>query len=282
MGLVCGKEVIGVIHLPRLPQSTVSMRFDINDYVDYAVKEARALEELGYTGVIIENFGDAPFYKRVRDPLTLATIAIIVREVVKSCGIKVGVNILRNSGREAYAVAVASGAKFIRVNALVETVATDSGVVEAEAPRLRSIRLNYPWVKIYADILVKHGSSLRFSHSLIESLSMFSKGSPEDYYRELVEEYVERGKADALIVTGIKTGEEPPLKIVELTKRHSPIPVLIGSGVTIENVEKFLRISDGVIIGSYIKVSGKAGNPLDFERAKRFIEKVKEVCREAT
>jgi len=136
------KEIIAVIHLPRLP--SISIYADLNSIIDYAVKEARLLEELGYSGVIVENYGDAPYYKRVRDPLTLCSMTSIVREVVRTTSLKVGVNLLRNSGREAYSVAVASGARFIRVNALVETVVSDSGVIEPEAPRLKPLRANYP------------------------------------------------------------------------------------------------------------------------------------------
>jgi Predicted TIM-barrel enzyme len=97
--------------------------------------------------------------------------------------------------------------------------------------------------------------------------------------RELVEEYVDRGKANALIVTGLKTGEPPPLQLVRLIKKHSPIPVLVGSGVTLENLELVLKYSDGVIVGSYIKKNGKAGNPLDQTRAKMFIDKVREITK---
>jgi membrane complex biogenesis BtpA family protein len=272
------KEVLGVIHLPRLPSINLKAETPFEHIVEQAVLEARILSELGFTGVIVENFGDSPFHKRVKDPLTIASMSIIVREVVKNSGYKVGVNLLRNSGREAYSIAVAAGAKFIRVNALVETIVSDSGVIEPEAPRLRSIRFNYPSVEVYADILVKHSASLRASLSMMEATStLLAKGFIEDYVRELVEEYVDRGKANALIVTGLKTGEPPPLQLVRLIKKYSPIPVLVGSGVTLENLELVLKHSDGVIVGSYIKKNGKAGNPLDQARAKMFIDKVREI-----
>jgi len=270
------KEVIGVIHLPRLP--SVYSSVDLNSIIDYAVREARLLEELGYSGVIVENYGDKPYSKRVRDPVTLCSMTSIVREVVKSTSLKIGVNLLRNSGREAYSVAVASGAKFIRVNALVETIISDSGVIEPEASRLRPLRINYPDIEIYADILVKHASSLRLALSILEAEnSVTSKGSLEDYYRELVGDYVERGGASALVVTGLRTGEPPPIRLLELTKKYSPIPVLAGSGVTLENIDKVARIVDGVIVGSYIKKQGKAGNPTDPDRAKQLILKIREL-----
>ncbi len=211
--------------------------------------------------------------------MTLCAMTTIVREVVKSSSLKVGVNLLRNSGREAYSVAIASGARFIRVNALVETIVSDSGVIEPEASRLKPLKINYPNIEIYADILVKHASSLRFSLGILEAESSIARKSDtvEDYYRELIEEYVERGGASALIVTGLKTGEPPPLRLLEATKKYSPIPVLAGSGVTPENIKNILKLVDGVIVGSFIKVNGKAGNPTDPERARLLIAKIREL-----
>jgi len=271
------KEVIGVIHLPRLP--SIYRYVDVNNIIEYATREAKLLEELGYSGVIVENYGDFPYSKRIRDPVTLCAMTTIVREVVKSSSLKVGVNMLRNSGREAYSVAIVSGARFIRVNALVETIISDSGIIEPDAPRLKPLKLNYPGIEVYADILVKHASSLRFSLSILEAESTIAKKSDilEDYYKELIEEYVERGKASALVVTGLKTGEPPPLRLLEVTKKYSPIPVLAGSGITPENIKNILKIVDGVIVGSFIKTNGKAGNPTDPDRAKLLMAKIREL-----
>jgi len=270
-----GKLLVGVIHLPRLPSTHYVGEVGVEEVVERAVKESRILEELGYGGIIVENFGDAPFLKRVRDPLTLAAFTVVAREVVKSVRIDVGINLLRNSGLEAYSVALATGAKFIRVNSLIETLLTDSGVVGPEAPRLRNVRFNYPGVKIFADIVCKHGSSLSYLAYREQSLV---KGGTEPL-EDLVADAVERGRADALVVTGTRTGEEPDVEFLSKVKSVSPVPVLVGSGATPENLEVLLRRADGVIVGSYIKADGKAGNPVDFERARRFISKFNEVIR---
>jgi membrane complex biogenesis BtpA family protein len=267
--------LVGVIHLPRLPSTHYVGEVGVEEVVERAVKESRILEELGYGGIIVENFGDAPFLKRVRDPLTLAAFTVVAREVVKSVRIDVGINLLRNSGLEAYSIALATGAKFIRVNSLIETLLTDSGVVGPEAPRLRNVRFNYPGVKIFADIVCKHGSSLSYLAYREQSLV---KGGTEPL-EDLVADAVERGRADALVVTGTRTGEEPDVEFLSKVKSVSPVPVLVGSGATPENLEALLRRADGVIVGSYIKADGKAGNPVDFERARRFISKFNEVIR---
>jgi len=265
-----GLEVIGVLHLPPLPYVGLRPAQSLEEVIERAVSEARVLEEAGFTAVLVENFGDYPYRRRVRDPLALASMAVVAREVVRGTSLTVGVNVLRNSGLEAYSIAVAAGARFIRVNALSEVVVSDSGLLEPEAPRLRVVRANYPWVRVYADVLVKHGGSLslvaRRAAGELRSMAV------DDVVREVVLDYVERGRADALVVTGGRTGEPPPLELLRAVRRYSPVPVVVGSGATPENVGELLRYSNGVIVGSYIRRDGRAGNPVDVERARRFVE----------
>lgn len=272
-------KAIAVIHLPRLPYIASRAEHRFEEIVERATSEARILEELGYHAVVVENFGDNPYRKRVLDPLAISFMGIVVREVVRSTSLEVGVNMLRNSGREAYSIAIASGARFIRVNSLIETIVSDSGIIEPEAPRLSTIRRNYPGVEIYADIVVKHSISLNYVLSIIESEAMIKRvgvsGELQDYLGELVRDYIERGGADALIVTGLRTGEPPSLDLLKIIKKNSTVPVFIGSGASPENIEEVARYSDGVIVGSYIRGEGKAGKPLDPERARKFIEKIR-------
>lgn len=270
------KEIIGVIHLPRLPSLNYRIEGDLEQIIESAVVEAKTLESLGYDGVIIENYGDYPFNKRVEDPLTLSFITSIAKSVVDEVSIKVGINILRNSGRESYAIAVATGADFIRVNSLIEVLATDSGIIEPEAPYLKSIRLNYPGIKIYGDILVKHAGSITYSTMFSQQTAKdLSQHSVEHILKDLVDDYVERGGSDALIATGGRTGEKVSIEFLKILKKCSPVPVFVGSGSTAENVKDLLHIADGVIVGSYIKKNGKAGFPLDIDRAKMFINEAK-------
>lgn len=270
------REIIGVIHLPRLPTIYSNGEKGVEEIVEIAVKEARALEELGYDGVIIENYGDKPYSKRVRDPVTISVMAIIAREVVKATSLRVGINLLRNSGREAYSIAVAARAHFIRVNALSESIVSDSGLIEPEAPRLKILRTCHPGIEVYADVFVKHAVGLATSLGIIEAESiLLARGTKQDYIRETIVDHIVRGGADRLIVTGLRTGEPPPIDLLKIVKKYSSKPVLVGSGVSPDNIEKILREADGVIVGSYIKRGGIAGAPLDIERARIFIEAVR-------
>lgn len=54
------------------------------------------------------------------------------------------------------------------------------------------------------------------------------------------------------------------------------IPVLIGSGVTYDNVERYLD-ANGMIIGSHFKKGGHWADAVDPERVKRFMGKIHEL-----
>ncbi|MEM2308699.1 MAG: BtpA/SgcQ family protein, partial [Sulfolobales archaeon] len=72
-----------------------------------------------------------------------------------------------------------------------------------------------------------------------------------------------------------RTGEPPNVERLKIVKKFSTVPVLVGSGANIENVVALLKHSDGLIVGSYVRKDGKAGNPLDLVRLKEFARAVR-------
>ncbi|MEM3061686.1 MAG: BtpA/SgcQ family protein, partial [Candidatus Bathyarchaeia archaeon] len=203
------KFIIGMVHLPPLPSSPFYKGGAIDSIIEYALDEARKLEESEFDGVLIENFGDAPFTPVPKNPETIASMAVIVKEIVKDVKIPVGVNMLRNGGLQALAIAHASGAEFIRVNALVESLVTDQGIIEPIAHELLKMRtiLRAEEVKILADVRSKHAAPLA--------------DRPIDV---VAREASERGKADFLIVTGSETGKPPSIDLLKTVKNSSKTP----------------------------------------------------------
>ena len=247
------KVIIGVVHLLPLPGSPLYTEESINDVIDSAIRDAKALEEGGVDGVIIENFRDYPFSKRVENPLTISAFSVIAREVSKEISIPIGINFLRNSAIEAASIAYVSNAKFIRVNVFVETVATDSGIIEPIAPKLLRFIKNYRIkIGILADVHVKHGKVIG-----------------ERSISETVKDAVERGLASAVIITGKRTGE--PVNLMDLKEAKSTgAYVLIGSGLNLSNIN-LLKYADGAIVGTFFKKNGRVVNPVDKERVKRLV-----------
>lgn len=254
------KPLIGVLHLAPLPGSP-DFGGDVPAIRDRAVREAGILAEAGYDSLIVENFGDLPFVKDHVGPETVAAMALVVEAVKASTGLPVGVNVLRNDYASALGVAAACGCEFIRVNVLVGAYVTPEGVIEgrpAEVLRLR--RQVAPETLVFADICVKHARPLA--------------GTTID---EDALDAVERGRADCLIITGVRTGGEASAEDVRVVKtrlgqEHLAVPVLVGSGVTESNAREMLELSDGVIVGSYIRKMGRAGNEIEPARAARLAE----------
>src|SRR4029079_5487495 len=123
-------SLIGVIHLPALAGAPGSS--DPADALQraglQAVKEAQILVKAGFDGLILENFGDVPFYKTQVPPETIASMSVIaaaVREAARK--VSLGINVLRNDARAAMAIAAVTGCDFIRVNVLSGVSATDQG-----------------------------------------------------------------------------------------------------------------------------------------------------------
>ena len=56
-----GKIVIGMLHLPALPGSPLSRR-NLDQIRDSLLRDAETLTEGGVHGLMMENFGDVPFY----------------------------------------------------------------------------------------------------------------------------------------------------------------------------------------------------------------------------
>ena len=133
-------DLIGVIHLAPLPGSPGAEGYSYQDALQnagyLAVKEAKLLQQAGFGGIIIENFGDAPFYKSMVPRETVGAMSIIATAVRESVRIPVGINVLRNDAVSALTIAALSGCEFIRVNVLSGVYATDQGMIQGCAAKL--------------------------------------------------------------------------------------------------------------------------------------------------
>ena len=143
--------------------------------------------------MIIENFGDAPFFKEQVPAVTIAAMTACAVAIRAACPqLELGINVLRNDGAAALAIAAVVGAACVRVNVLSGARVTDQGLVEGRAAELLRLRqtLGCPQVELWADVAVKHSAPLAA--------------------REIGEEtrdLVLRALADAVLVTGSGTGE---------------------------------------------------------------------------
>jgi|SRR5437867_3096581 len=253
------KPVIGMLHLPALPGSPIN-ELSADAIRDHVLKDVEALATGGVDGLILENFGDVPFYPRRVPPHTVAFMTAIALGVRRAFDLPLGINVLRNDAESAIAIAFASGAQFIRVNIHSGARVTDQGLIEGMAHEtLRYRKLLGVNVKIFADADVKHSSPL---------------GTRE--LKDEVEELVGRACADAVIVTGRATGKQTAIADLKAAKEAAgAVPVFAGSGVGISGIGEVLKIADGLIVGTAFKFDGITTHAVDVERVRKFVAAVK-------
>lgn len=244
------RALIGVIHLPPLPGSP-RWRGSLAAVLKSAMTDAKAYEAGGVRAVFIENFGDAPFTKSAVGPETVAAMAAAGCAVRAAIKLPIGFNVLRNDPRSALALCAACGGDFIRVNVHCGAMLTDQGIIESDASgTLRYRRQICPGAKIFADVHVKHAVPL-------------GDWSLEDAAKDTLE----RGLADGLIVSGVGTGAPADPADVQRVREACPrARILLGSGVTRDNVKDFLEFADGFIVGTSLKKDGRLHNPVDVNR----------------
>lgn len=254
------RPVVGMVHLLPLPGSP---RYGgSRDRVQSAaLRDAEALASGGVQGLLVENFGDSPFYPDRVPAYVVAELTAFASEIGRITGLPLGINVLRNDGSAAVAVAHAVGARFVRINILCGVRATDQGLVSGKAHEVLRDRmtLGATSVSILADVDVKHSRPV---------------GDPD--LEGEVRDCLERGGADGVIVSGSRTGSPVDLEVVRLAKESARgAPVWVGSGVTENNVEQIYAEADGLIVGTAFKVDGVTANPVDPERVRSLVARIR-------
>lgn len=229
-----------------------------------ALSDARALERGGVDAILVENFGDRPFSAGPAGPETIACMAAIVRTVRESVRLPLGVNVLRNDGRAAVAVARAAGASFVRINVLCGLYAAPEGLLAGHAREIHMFRNALGGdVKLFADILVKHARPLS------------GDMDPGSAAREVLQ----RGRPDVVIVTGPETARAPARDLVETFRAAvGKTPLYLGSGLTHDNLEVYMPYVDGAIVGTEFKAGGNTENPVDPTRVRRLVRAVRRLA----
>ena len=295
------KSIVGMIHVGALP-GTPRCREPLDAIITRACDEARIYVQAGLDGLMIENMHDVPYLCGHVGPEIVAAMTVVgtaVREVTGATGgaparggrvregihapthvapsarvregihasasgaaaLPLGVQILAAANREALAVAAACGASFIRVENFAYAHVADEGLMAtAEAgPLLRYRReIAAEHVKIIADVKKKHSA-----HAITADVPLEEAARAAEFFG-----------ADALVVTGVATGQPTSPEDVATVKAAVRVPVCIGSGLTPENLPQLWPHADVFIVGSYFKRDGLWSNPVDERRVAHFMTTV--------
>lgn len=253
------KALIGMIHVPPLPGAPRYRGIGMAAILDACLRDAEALVSGGLHGLIVENHGDIPFRKPGNiGPETAACLAVVTDRIARSVDIPLGINVLANAAIPAFAVAAATGARFIRVNQWANAYVANEGLIEGEAAEALRYRatLKAEDVKVFADAHVKHGAHAitadRTIAELTRDLAFFD--------------------ADAVIATGQRTGDCATVEEIDAIAAATHLPLLVGSGVTPANVAAILARTQGAIVASSLKVDGVWWNPVEPARVRALLD----------
>ncbi|MFQ5951012.1 MAG: BtpA/SgcQ family protein, partial [Candidatus Geothermarchaeales archaeon] len=258
------KPIIGMVHLPPLPGSVPYRGESMDEIMDFVLADATKLVEGGVNGLIVENMWDLPYHVGLDvPPEEIAAQAIAAREVVAMVDLPVGINVIHNGWRAELGIAVASGAKFVRICLLTGAMVWDTGEIDhGVATKLLELRktMGADQIRIFADVHKKHAV-------MFPGIDLETHAEWTDFFM-----------ADALIVTGKMTGGPPTVEDLRRVKQHVPQrPLLVGSGLNPENAREFFEFADGAIVGTYLKEKGVTQNPVDGSRVKKLMKVVQEI-----
>jgi len=253
------KPLVGAVHLEALPGAP-GWGGSMERVIVAAVSDAEALVKGGSDGLIIENFGDIPFFRDRVPPHTIAAMtAVGVKIRERFPKIPFGVNVLRNDAAAALGVACSIGADFIRVNIHTGVCVTDQGLIEGRAEETLRLRRSLQCsVLIFADVNVKHASPMDARE-----------------IGALAKETVERGLADAIIITGGATGTIAQSAEISRVREVVTAPIIVGSGITPASIASYIAKADGFIVGTYLKRGGRIENRVDTARVGKLVSTVK-------
>jgi uncharacterized protein len=248
-----------MVHLAPLPGSPRAA-LSIAEIGDAAERDAIALIEGGVSALLIENYGDAPFQPHHVSAVTVAAMSVLVSRVASAAGaVPIGVQVLRNDARSALAIAVATGARFIRVNVFAGLAVAGEGLLRGDAHNvLRLRRALGADVAVWADFRAKHAAVVGERPADVELAELSG-----------------RAGADAIIVSGAATGSAPDVAYLESVRRAAPrARLVLGSGFSGENAAKLAPHVDAAIVGTSVKKDGVTTNPVDLTRVRALVDAV--------
>ena len=254
------RAVIGMVHLGALPGSPL---YDADAGVDGLVSAARrdlvALQDAGFDAVMFGNENDRPYELEV-DTASSATMAAVIGALKAEITVPFGVNVLWDP-MASVAVATATGAAFVR-EIFTGTYASDMGPWTPDAGKAMRYRDRLG----RSDLALLYNVSAEFAYSL-------DRRPLPDRARSAVFSSI----PDAVLVSGQITGEAAALTDLEAVKQVLPdTPVLANTGVKHETIGEVLKLADGCIVGSSLKVDGDTWKPVDPERARDFMRLARE------
>jgi len=257
-----GKQILGMLHLQPLPGTPYHEPGSLARTVQTAVDSARALQDGGADGCLVQTVERVYGVADESDPARVAAAARVVHAVVEATGpgFVVGVQLMRNAIRASLAVARVAGAGFVRAGTLVGATMTEFGLVHADPMGVMEYRnkIDARGVQIIADV---DSDAFRW----------FGEArSAGDVARRAL-----KVGADAVAVG--HPDEDEALRKIHSVRREAPGACVFLSGHTTHaNASRLLAAADGAFVGSCLEEGGWGGR-IDVRRVRDYVRVVREL-----
>jgi membrane complex biogenesis BtpA family protein len=246
--------MIAVLPLPGSPL----YQGDDEHIVAQALSDLRHYSEAGVDAIIIENSHDLPYIKPPLPARAVELMRRIAREARDRFPGPIGIQLLEAANETALEIAHEASLDFLRVESYVFAHIGGAGLIEGCAGKLLRKRkdLGCEHIKVFADVKKKH-----CSHALTGDLDILDEIKQAEFFQ-----------VDGVVITGARTAEPPSTAELRRVKKHARVPVLIGSGMTPQNIKTYFPLADGFIVGSTFREEGSFLGALQPKRLAAFMK----------
>ncbi len=259
------KPIIAMLHLDALPGDPRFRRgTSLDEIVEHARADLRALQDGGVDGVIFSNEFSFP-YQRKMDIVTPAAMAYIIGNLKPEIRVPFGVDAI-SDGAACLELAAAVGADFVR--------GTFSGVYVGDGG----------WYNNDFSALLRRKAALP-----LDGLKMLYFINPESDRNldprplaEIAASTMAKAMPDGLCVSAGAAGLDVDEDLIASVKAANPdVVVICNTGCRPDTVARKLTVGDAAIVGTYFKENGKIEDSrhqnvrVDVARVKEFMAAVR-------
>lgn len=248
--------VVAALHLPSLRSREAGSMAFLEDYV---ATNARVFADAGVGAVMLQDQTPEPGPAR---PATVAVMAALGRVVRQACpGLRLGIIVQAHDAEAPLAIAHACGAGFVRIKVFVAAAMTAEGPKQGLGVAVQAARhaLARPDLQVFADV---------FDRTCVPMVDI----PPAEAALWAV-----RLGADGLVLTGHSFADS--LGRIEAARAAGVRrPILLGGGVTADNVQQALGAADGVVVSTALMRPGVASSELlrwDPDLTQRLMDRVR-------
>ncbi len=250
------RPIIAVIYLR--PLLGYPKHPGINQVIDFALEDLAVLRKCGVDAALLENEHDHPYTVKASKEV-IASMSVIGHCLKREAGdYPLGSEFLINDPEASLAIAKSAGHSFIRTDYFVDRMSREEygGEMEINPKALIDYRrkIKAEDIQLLTDIQVKYATMLEE-----KTLAQSAKEAYDN-------------QSAAAVVSGKITGIAPHRDEILEAKEGAPnLPIIIGSGLALDNLDQLYKYIDGAIVGTALMTDTR----MDYEKVAPFMDKVR-------